>query len=113
MDVPAPLEWHPYYRRPEFMWLLDWLHFVPGYPRDVVEVPYMVHERGMETTGGPDLRLRTRRLVRVRCAGPAPFVGRPFYYEWFAARDEHGRWVAGESSIDYFGDWYERERRLA
>lgn len=35
-------------------------------------------------------------LTRRRCAGTAPYVGRPFHYEWWAARDEYGRCIAGD-----------------
>jgi hypothetical protein len=43
----------------------------------------------------------TYTLTKRRCAGPAPYVGRPFIYAWWAAVDEFGRGIAGDSARQY------------
>lgn len=99
--VPLPLEWHPAYDGDT--WLRDWLNG-RGPHRDqctvfvsrVIATPavdYMSPAELYPTT----IEQRHWTLTRHRCGGPAPYVGRPFRYEWMVGIDELGRGVAGES----------------
>ena len=48
------------------------------------------------------IRFKRRLLERKRYAGLAPYVGRPFWYEWWALVDERtGRAIGGEAYIVY------------
>lgn len=54
-----------------------------------------------------------RHLLTVqRCAGPAPFVGDPFWYEWKVAVDVLDRHVAGPTEIVH-APWHEVFRHQA
>lgn len=99
---PVPLEWHPAYRGET--WLLDWLNDVGQYRglADLV-LPRCVRPT-LAYTDDPDseaVTIRQTILTRKRAAGPAPYVGRPFHYEWRYALDHVGRGIAGESRIVY------------
>jgi hypothetical protein len=39
-----------------------------------------------------------RMLTRRKAAGPAPYVGRPFCYQWYVGEDDLGRMVAGRTT---------------
>lgn len=54
-----------------------------------------------DRTGVPPHELATIRLTVGLCGGAAPYVGRPFHYEWDYATDEAGRWVGGPTRIVY------------
>jgi len=95
-DVPpSPLEWDPAYdsQRP---WLLDWLNSRGPYAgRDTLLAPRPPLRPPFRVGPLPDLF----RLTRQRAAGRAPYVGDPFHYEWWVARDELGRSIAGDTRI--------------
>jgi hypothetical protein len=63
---------------------------------------------GSEDMFGPEPK---RIVLAVKhCAGPAPYVGRPFAYLWPVVVDDLGRYVAGDATIEFttpdFGeDW--------
>lgn len=103
-SVPPPLEWHPAYADRVDV-LLDWLERRGAYADPwVVKVPMpsgslraMLRDEEVPVTA--DLTFRVMTLTRRRCVGLAPYVGRPFRYEWDAAVDELGRWVAGPDRI--------------
>jgi hypothetical protein len=46
-------------------------------------------------------------VTKHKCAGPAPYVGRPFCYWWWVGVDELGRTVcAEETTLQYLmSDW--------
>jgi len=97
-DVPDPLDWHPAYA--DRTWLLDWLNGVGPYgDRREVLLPILPSPLRSWSPDGPTVpaTLRTRVLTRRLCQGGAPYVGRPFVYQWWAAVDELGRAIAGES----------------
>jgi len=100
---PAPLEWHPAYRRHTD--LLAWLDDPKGYP--AVQVPFLEPPR--VTADDPadpikDTKIRVHTLTKQRAQGLAPYVGRPFIYRWTVATDQVGRSIAGESRIEYIDD---------
>ena len=101
---PAPLEWHPAYR--DKTWLLDWLDGKPGYPHDTLILPKPQRMTASFAAAEEPLApaLPTYTLTRRRCAGPAPYVGRPFVYHWWAAVDEFGRAIAADSTRQYNPD---------
>lgn len=93
MTVPAPLEWHPWYRGKT--WLLDWLE--RGHQHNyLVPVPRRVRFDESEPVATACAVLTKRRAF-----GPAPYVGDPFVYIWWAATDQHGRSIASDSRIEY------------
>jgi hypothetical protein len=53
--------------------------------------------------------MKTKTMRVERCAGPAPYVGRPFCYTWRAAVDDVGRWVGGtEVELQYIApEWWD------
>jgi hypothetical protein len=55
-------------------------------------------------------------LIKRKCAGGAPYVGRPFAYYWWAwvADDGTNRAITTDSELVYTmsdGDWLTRERQ--
>lgn len=99
MDAPSPLEWHPAYA--DKTWLIDWLN-ERGQYADRHEMVLPVSRRLTFTLDlaptSADVS-QHRVLVRKRCVGAAPYVGRPFVYAWNAAVDDLGRAIAGEARI--------------
>ena len=98
--APAPLDWHPAYA--DRTWLLDWLNGVgPCADRREMLLPILPSPLRSWSPDdvGPTVpaTLRTRVLTRRLCQGAAPYVGRPFVYQWCAAVDDLGRAIAGES----------------
>lgn len=106
--VPMPLEWHPAYQdRP---WLLDWVEGrAPGYPRDQIVLPVLrklrlaTFDAISDAIPSMDTAVKTMTMRRERCHGFAPYVGRPFVYEWWVGIDDLGRMIAGEARIEYSG----------
>lgn len=100
---PAPLTIHPYYRRDDRMWLVDWLndeaHPFGNYVRLPMPAPAALIWAPDEAWAPTEQKCLL--LTRQRAYGFAPYVGRPFVYVWNAASDQHGRWVAGERRIAY------------
>jgi len=99
-----PLEWHPAYA--DKTYLLDWLNGAGKYAQtwDIQMVVAPRFNLASYTETGPSVTapsFKTRVLHRQKCWGPAPYVGDPFVYIWFAAVDELGRGIAGESHIEY------------
>lgn len=43
-------------------------------------------------------------VTKHRAAGPAPYVGVPFHYEWTIGIDTHGRQIAGDTRIIHHGE---------
>lgn len=94
--VPMPLEWHPAYAG--ITYLAEWLDSTD----QAIRFPVIMGSYVEETDGYVQPPLpRTRTLTKQKCVGLAPYVGRPFLYEWHAACDELGRWIAGEARIRY------------
>lgn len=109
-DLPSPLEWHPYYRDKTF--LLDWLegrgHLAGPEVRLPVTPPlsHLIRDIGKMTYPAEDFPLpQVRTLTKRKAAGLAPYVGRPFHYEWHVATDDLGRHIAGDSRIVYHDPW--------
>ena len=98
-DVPMPGQRHP--DLPD----IDPASATHGYLFwDEPEPEVATYDGGFRLRAGPfDLiRFKRRLLERKRCAGPAPYVGRPFRYEWWALVDERtGRAIGGEAYIAY------------
>lgn len=105
--LPAPLEWHPAYLDWDRTALIYWLndrnsHYyrmpIPCGPRPIFAKT--------ENTPFQDLDMRTLELVKHKAYGWAPYVGDPFIHMWFTAVDQFGRWIAGESWIEYLPEGY-------
>ncbi|MEU8023795.1 hypothetical protein AB0B88_16420 [Micromonospora haikouensis] len=99
---PPPLEWHPAYeghRRRLLHWLNDG---GPYRGRDTVLVPRpapAVWQIEPDPRSIDAALPRPFVLTRHRAAGPAPYVGDSFHYEWWVARDDLGRAIAGDTWI--------------
>lgn len=110
---PSPLEWHPAYR--EKTYLIDWLNRVGHLAnKEVVQYyDYRLESLAERIEKGPfgSTAFTVKTLTRQKCWGPAPYTGRPFIYMWFAAVDELGRGIAGESWQEFmpwsviYNDW--------
>lgn len=103
-DCPPPLSWHPYYRGKT--WLIDWLNGNSSLPEWDIVLPVvqplsarLIAAEEEFPVGSPSVKVM--RMSKQRAWGPAPWVGRPFHYEWFVGKDELGRMCAGESRIVY------------
>lgn len=101
---PSPLDWHPAYA--DKTALVDWLNGVGPYGdrRDIVLAkpqPLRLFAMQTDSIEAVDVSPPLTRLTKQRCYGFAPYVGQPFVYTWFAAVDELGRAIAGESTIQY------------
>ena len=99
--VPAPLEWHPFYR--DKTWLLDWLERRGPYGKlHDIRIPIVRRVRPADIESPTqDATMNVLIMSRHRCVGPAPYVGRPFVYTWNVGVDNLGRCIAGESRIVY------------
>ena len=102
--APAPLEWHPAYR--DQPWLLDWLEERGGYPYPTHQIRLSIRQPIRFTVYDPAAPLepelghrRVRVLTKDRAIRAAPYVGRPFRYEWFYAVDDLGRAIGGELRV--------------
>jgi hypothetical protein len=95
-----PGDCHPAYADKPF--IRDWLNG-PNKPRDYILVPILRSAFASYDVPTEPIALspRTMMLMRKRCAGPAPYVGDPFCYEWEVAVDDLGRVVAGDARIQY------------
>lgn len=95
---PDALDWHPWYR--DKTWLLEWLES-DDFTDLAVPVRNVMRFRAFDAdapiTAGPREALLRKQIA----VGPAPYVGRPFLYEWNVATDQFGRSIAGESRIVY------------
>lgn len=102
-DCPPPLSWHPFYRGKP--WLIGWLNDAdPHLPTDHLRLPVPRRITAMMAADSEPFAmasLDTIILTKQRAWGPAPWVGRPFHYEWNVAKDGLGRMIAGESHIVY------------
>jgi hypothetical protein len=82
----------PYDRAP---WLVEWLD--ERTDPDVV-VPFPI-ERSMADSYNKDplgVGYTTHTLTRRKASAPAPYVGAPFEYVWWALVDDYGRGVGGQ-----------------
>lgn len=104
MPCPSPGEWHPAYAGLPI--LFGWLNGVGEYAdRGTLRIPTrlgvgpssMTADETYPTEPLPQPMILTRR----RCAGPAPYVGRPFCYMWWVATDDWGRAIAGDAHMRY------------
>lgn len=100
---PPPLKWHPAYDgHPR---LLDWLNDRGPYAgRDSVKVPRRTRPRMAWTADPSELWAADSTpwvfvLTRRKAVGRAPYVGDPFHYQWWVARDQLGRSIAGDAWI--------------
>lgn len=102
-SVPMPGEMHPAYSDKPF--LMDWLSERGPYAdRHEVFLPKPMPPLWSTMTDEPYPTAPMPQpvvLQRRRCAGPAPYIGRPFCYEWWAVVDDYGRGIGGESRIVY------------
>jgi hypothetical protein len=102
-ECPPPLSWHPFYRGKT--WLIDWLNGESSLPEWDIMIPIPTRPVWASITADPgpiDMpTVKAMRMSKQRAWGPAPWVGKPFHYEWFVGTDELGRRVAGESRIVY------------
>lgn len=97
MTPPAPLEWHPWYCGKTY--LLDWLaHGTQN--TYLVPVPRRRVQFVTELSAYPDA-IVCAALVKRRAAAPAPYIGNPFVYTWWAATDQYGRSIASDTQIRY------------
>lgn len=106
---PAPLEWHPAYR--DRTWLLDWVEGRSSErPADRIHlavVEPLRFEPYDEAASVIPHKIRSTCLMRHRAFGLAPYVGRPFRYEWFFADDELGRTIAGDVRVRHASPDYD------
>jgi hypothetical protein len=103
-EIPSPGEWHPWYenKRPALQSWLDGEGPLGNRPEIRLAVPPVSRLSFSEpdsvtTVDGPQELI----LVKIRCRGLAPFVGRPFCYTWWAAYDQYQRCITGDVSIEY------------
>jgi hypothetical protein len=106
---PPPLEWHPAYRdRP---WLIEWLNDPTETEINLAAARRPRFEKYDPDEPVPDSApsFPILRLTKSRARGSAPYVGRPFVYEWFVAHDEHGRFIASEAVPRYLDNLTTKE----
>lgn len=97
---PSPLEWHPAYRSKT--WLIGWLDGNrPDLPSDHLQIPFV--PAASFTAPVTEMTVKVHQLHRERFWGPAPYVGHPFVYAWYAAVDDLGRWIAADARRMYDG----------
>jgi hypothetical protein len=72
-----------------------------GWEQITVGSTHLLRHSDEEITGEKPHELQTYTLVVGLCGGLAPYVGRPFHYEWPYAVDSHRRWVGGTARIVY------------
>lgn len=99
--VAAPDTCHPAYAG-RYPWLRDWLNEPDGRDHLVIMFPRPVRvwteaDADVTTVPEPPRHMLTRRKAR----GPAPYVGRPYVYQWRVAVDGLGRQVAGSVEIQW------------
>ena len=111
--VPMPNEVHPAYAdKPE---LLDFVEGRGRFAGSDLKIPQLTRPT---VTDRPEdeyptsIAPRAMTMTRHRCAGPAPYVGRPFRYEWWVGIDDAKRAIAGEARIVYADFLYCLERGL-
>lgn len=94
---PRPLYWHPWYRGKTWLW--EWLESDDQAIRLPVRRPirFERYDPDAPVSASPKGVLLRKHLA----AGPAPYVGRPFWYRWNVAVDEWGRTIAGEVRVTY------------
>jgi hypothetical protein len=99
-----PGDWDPAYAdRPE---LADWVEGRGGADSNHVCFPYPLRSMAAEIMSGGETdpsrpAFAVRTMTKRKCAGPAPYVGRPFRYEWWVGVDNLGRAIAGDARIVY------------
>lgn len=99
MKPPPPLECHPWYRnRVDQLWA--WLNG-PEESITIAVTPAVTIRAYLEPQESDPGGLRRLHLRKHRALGPAPYVGRPYRYVWNTAVDDNGRWIAGDSHIEY------------
>lgn len=100
---PMPNEVHPAYSD-KAQWIRDWLDGkYPSFDQHTLRLSVPRRAAFMAEAAYPisaDLP-RVATMTRKHCAGPAPYVGRPFIYVWDVAVDGYGRAVAADSRIEY------------
>lgn len=106
--VPMPLEWHPAYTDMVDL-LLDWIEGRGQFAdRHVIKYPKPTRPAAVAMSAYDTVPIeplpRPLTLTKHKCAGAAPYVGRPFRYEWWAAEDDAHRWIAGDARIVYLPD---------
>lgn len=107
-ECPPPLVWHPYYRGKTF--LLDWLNGVGSLAQAgrTVRIPKpkriaWVSPDDFDPIAEVSFDVIT--MTKRRAWGPAPWVGKPFHYEWYVGVDDLGRCIASDSRIVYEEGW--------
>ena len=104
--LPTPLEWHPAYREWDKTALIHWLNDPHSWYRRI-PIPLRISFSALladETDLMEMPEFKELMLTKHKMYGWAPYVGDPFIYMWFAAVDQFGRWIAGESWIEYLPD---------
>lgn len=104
-ECPPPLSWHPFYQGNTM--LLDWLNGTGPLAHCEWNINLPKPRRPVYLTSSEDLypeaepSFDVMTMTKQRAWGPAPWVGRPFHYEWYVGTDDLGRQIAGESTIVY------------
>jgi hypothetical protein len=92
--APSPMEAHPAYRDAGLQPLLSQEN-----PPPMIRWPILTSTRahfGSEPEPfGEGMKIRP--LAVHKAAALAPWTGQPYHYEWWVARDELGRMVAGDA----------------
>lgn len=106
---PAPMTHDAFYER-QADWLRRWMQ--ERLDPAIVPITAPTHYSGDESAFGPEPERRV--LTIKRAIGKAPYVGRPFVYEWRIAIDDDGHYVTGEAEQRYTMDdaTYQRARRF-
>ena len=100
--LPAPGTWDPAYEalRPFLeAWLSEEAERTGStqvvYEDDPTTVVGNIEDWDMRHVSVP------RVVHRFKLVAPAPYVGRPFVYVWYCAKDDLGRVMCGEAFIKY------------
>jgi hypothetical protein len=97
-EIPMPGEHHPWFER-YYKELKGWLNIEqPSWQDMNVKIPVFKKPRVISIDAIDDLQLDMDviSLDRFRCWIWAPWTGTPYHYEWWGARDQYNRYVAGD-----------------
>lgn len=99
---PTPDQWHEDYEdRHDADKLRAWLNGRGVEYFHLVEVEPVPYVFSLDPPAIESCTMTRITLERQVARGWAPYVGRPFHYEWPCAIDERGRAIAGRARIIY------------